>query len=196
MSGDSFVFRAGFTDGSQGIYRADLVGLEFADFADVAWLTLNGDVEQLSSILQLTPDEVSKAGSAFFSDAFHASMLASFQTQFTFQINGGEQGSDGMAFVIHSDPRGPEALGNDGGSLGFGVIGSQPQMAIAPSVAVEFDTFRNSGDPDDNHVGLIRNGEVMNHLSAVPAPFALNNGEPRYGWVDYDAEQRWARVDK
>ena len=73
----------------------------------------------------------------------------------------------------------------DGSSLGFGDIGSI--SAITPSVAVEFDTHANSFDPNDNHVGIIINGNVDNHLSVGNPSFTLNNGELHHVWIDYDA---------
>ncbi|MDG1057270.1 MAG: L-type lectin-domain containing protein, partial [Flavobacteriaceae bacterium] len=68
-------------------------------------------------------------------------------------------GADGIAFVI-------QAISNNEGSLGGGIGYS----GISPSLAIEFDTWWNSGnDPtQDDHVALIANGQpwVMSAHSA------------------------------
>jgi hypothetical protein len=96
-----------------------------------------------------------------------------FTTQFTFSIsaiNGG-QVADGFAFVIQNSPAGTSALGTTGQG---GFIGYQ---GLTNSLAVEFDTFQNSWDPNANHVAIQSNGMAANssdHTSA--ALLAINAG--------------------
>jgi hypothetical protein len=70
------------------------------------------------------------------------------------------------------------ALGMRGGSLGY-----EP---LSPSVAVELDTHANSWDPDDNHIGLLADGDVITALVTVSPPFTLDDGVLRYLWIDFD----------
>ncbi len=175
----------------------------FRDFADLASLTLNGNARQNGAVLRLTDDGLGQAGSAFHSKPFLVEADARFSTRFAFRIGGvhgsGPLGSDGLAFVIHGDPRGGAALGNAGEGLGFGTNATSGNVVdpIAPSVAVEFDTHQNAAfDPDGNHVALVLDGQVSRHaaLSSAPCPApagialgCLNSGEPVYVWIDYGA---------
>ena len=45
-------------------------------------------------------------------------------------------GGDGMAFVLHNDAFGANALGNGGGGLGAG--------GIRNGLAIQFDTYQNA----------------------------------------------------
>lgn len=79
-------------------------------------------------------------------------------------------GADGIAFVIQS-------ISNDEGTLGGGIGYS----GISPSIAIEFDTWWNSGnDPvQDDHIALIANGEpesMSAHSAYVPYT-SVNNLE-------------------
>lgn len=166
-------------------------------YSNVSYLTFNGVARKLDTLIKLTPDNNGVAGSAFLPLPFSISPNSVFHTHFTFQIGGAnldsEQGSDGFAFVIQNDPRGASAVGNAGEGLGLGFndTAGNPVNAISPSVAIEFDThqnrfpLRNSSDPDGNHVALIKNGEVYNHLAYDTPNFSLNDGLPKYVWIDY-----------
>lgn len=79
-----------------------------------------------------------------------------FDTTFDFRITGSPTaGADGLAFVVHNDPRGISTVGTSGCELGYG--------SIARGLAVEFDTYSNSNprpcrqarDPNGNHVGIL-----------------------------------------
>jgi hypothetical protein len=166
-------------------------------YSNVSYLTFNGVARKLDTLIKLTPDNNGVAGSTFLPLPFTISPNSVIHTHFTFQIGGAnldsEQGSDGLAFVIQNDPRGASALGNAGEGLGFGFndTAGNPVNAILPSVAIEFDThqnsftLRNSSDPDGNHAALIINGEVNNHLAFDTPNFSLNDGLPKYVWIDY-----------
>ncbi len=87
---------------------------------------------------------------------------AGFSTTFTFRITpvGSNQLADGFAFVIHNAPNGANTLGTGGlgGYLGY--------TGIPNSIAIEFDTYRNTeyGDPSAflYHVGIQSNGAGAN----------------------------------
>ena len=180
-----------------GVFICDIGAYEVGILTDLDKAQINGDAQKIGPMLRLTPDEPSKAGSAFLPTPFALSPNSIIHTHFTFQISGvnldSDQRSDGLAFVIQNDPRGASALGNGGEGLGYGFndTGGNPVNTITPSVAIEFDThqnsfpLRNSNDPDGNHVALIINGEVNNHLAFNSPSFSLNNGTSRFVWIDY-----------
>jgi len=65
--------------------------------------------------------------------------ISTFSASFTYQA-GGARAGDGFAFVLQNDTRGANALGQGGGSLGYGGTG-----AITPSAAVEFNLYAPNG---------------------------------------------------
>lgn len=168
----------------------------FSNFSDISRFQLNGSAQRSVSVLRLTEDAMGQAGSAFLKMPVLLRPDASFSASFAFQISGvngsGDQGSDGLAFVIQHDPRGAGALGAGGGNLGFGTDAQTPGF-ITPSIAIEFDTHQNGFDPDGNHVALIVDGQVTAHaaLATLPCPGqCLNSGSPIYVWVDYNGTTR------
>ena len=162
---------------------------------------LNGDASLVGigigggapAALRLTPDAPSTAGSAFVPVSIPSdARTLQFATQFRFRIHGvnggGTQGSDGFAFVMQSDSRAANALGFDGGRLGYGEEPSQPSTpAISPSVVVEFDTHRNVWDRDDNHIAIHLDGDATLAQQHAAVPFLLNSGDPLFAWIDYSS---------
>jgi hypothetical protein len=106
-----------------------------------------------------------------------------FEIKISANVNGG---ADGMSFVMQNAPAGAGALGSPGGGIGY--------QGITNSVVVEFDTFKNSWDPDANHVAITKGGDpdhtsVNNTgLPVVSNPAGITNlksGSPVYVWIDY-----------
>jgi len=158
-------------------------------------ITLNGSAVLLTgpnggSGLLLTPARASQAGSAFTSTpvTFNADYTFSVFFQFSMTNPGGIAAADGMTFVLQTE--GPNALGTDGGSLGY--------QGISPSVAVEFDTYLNSPyDINNNHIAILTNGQLNDTDPQTPygvtsCPFApgtfgcMSNGDVWSVWIDYD----------
>ncbi|WP_431192304.1 DUF4347 domain-containing protein [Rhodopirellula bahusiensis] len=152
---------------------------DYANFTDVSGLTLNGTARQTGNTLELTQALNDQAGSAFYSTAVNLADDGSFRTSFAFRaMNGaGTDGADGLTFTIQNDPRGAAAIGGSGEELGY--------QDIKNSVAIEFDTYRNSLDLNDNHVSILTGSVYSNVRTAVP-DLDLNNGSPRYAWVEYN----------
>ena len=157
-------------------------------------MTLNGSAKLLTGTkggtgLLLTPAQEYLAGSAFTTNAVTFGSTYAFRTFFQFAMTrpGGIAPADGMAFVLQT--AGATALGVNGGDLGYG--------GITPSVAVEFDTYQNGWDADDNHVAILTDGQMIDIDSQTPYGVTnctpstgvfgcMSNGDVWSVWIDYD----------
>ena len=114
----------------------------FTSFKDIAGLTLSGNAQQVETadgvVLRLTPAKASQTGSVFGTATVSA---AQFYSSFAFRLSdpdgtapdsNGRLGADGFTFAIQ---RVSASLGSRGGGLGI--------EQVSPSVAIEFDTYRN-----------------------------------------------------
>lgn len=165
------------------------------DFDPGGLLTFNGTAFNNRGNLELTPNSNSSVGGAFLSKPIPISKNSSFSSQFTFFLD--KQGADGISFVVHNDSRGSNALGMAGNNLGY--FGSD-DLGIDNSLAVYFDTFKNSGDPSDNFIGIGTNGNNTLAEKSIPVNFSfsnipflgsvfgidLNSNQLINAWVDYD----------
>lgn len=123
----------------------------------------------LGGSLLLSPAAIWQKGAAWASAQPY--LASGFEATFTFRISevGGDEccnppgGADGLAFVIRGI--GTDVIGGGPGGVGGTVAGYGGHigyMSISPSVAIEFDTWHNTGsehgqtyyDSDDMHVGL------------------------------------------
>jgi hypothetical protein len=115
-----------------------------------------------------------------------------FSTSFTFQftpVSPGETLADGFAFVIQSAPDGTGTRGTGGPGEYIGYTG------IPKSIAIEFDTYQNSGigDPASAHIGIQSAGTGANssaHNSnaslATPVEYPFADGSPHTATITYD----------
>ncbi|MFD0515017.1 hypothetical protein ACFQ0Q_40935 [Streptomyces aureus] len=88
---------------------------------------------------------------------------------FTSTIGGGT-GADGLALMLLDPSKtAPAALGVGGGGLGY---------AGLPGIAVTLDTYRNTGDPSANFVGVATggNGAPFQYAATSTAVPALRTG--------------------
>jgi hypothetical protein len=169
---------------------------QFDDFSDTSALQLNNGAAAVGgldgSALRLAALGQTSNGSAFTLQQFDVSRFA---THFTFQITepwgmadvDGEVGADGIVFIMQ--PLAPDKIGAAGGHLGYAFGG------MTPSVAVEFDTFRNYDptfnfyDPDSNHVAVDLNGDVSHKAGTPPTAGVtprFDNEEVWDAWIAYD----------
>jgi hypothetical protein len=120
-------------------------------------VTVTGTTAPLpTTVARLTDGAGGEAGSVFTTSRV---VESNFDTTFTFQFHGGTSPSaDGMAFVLQSDPRGPNALGGAGGGLGYGSDHPGGPQGIPNSLAIKFDLFSNAGEGTDS-TGLFVNGD-------------------------------------
>jgi len=159
----------------------------FPDFTDISPLTLSGSAKRVETtdgwVLRLTPATAYQNGSAFGTVTISA---AQFYTSFAFRLTdaggsspdpNGRRGADGITFAIQ---RVSASLGSQGGGLGI--------ENVKPSIAVEFDTYKNPEymDPSSNHIGIDVNGMVVS-VATVDVATPFNDGNLWYAWIDCDA---------
>ncbi len=152
----------------------------YSSFANASSLKLNGNASINGSALRLTEAVGNNVGSAFFTAPLPVSDTTSFITAFEFRMTGGNGtlGADGLTFAIQNSPAGASAIGTAGGQLGIG--------GVLNSVAIEFDTYLNGGDPNDNSVAIIVNGNTAAAIDTRSAGVDLNSGEVRYALIEYN----------
>ena len=169
----------------------------FEDFADTSQLFLNGTAEIVENDLRLASSaSLFQAGSAFFERPLAIDADTSFSTQFQFQIAGGDdtEGADGLTFMLQNSPEGLASLGFAGGDLGYGNNGDPLASSIGTSLAIEFDTYQNEWDSNDNHISVLRDGNVTDALITADAPLNLNGGSSLNAWIDYDGSTNLLEV--
>ena len=126
---------------------------------DAAAAALGGDVNECPLRARLTPSRPFKVGAIGNERPLPA--LGGWETGFTFQLTDASRsctqvtdvafgtavhrtcsvaGGDGLAFVVHADARGAQALGEGGGGLGY--------AGLHGALAVQFDSWYNADDGD------------------------------------------------
>lgn len=156
--------------------------IRYADFTDTTGLVLNGSARRYGPALRLAGAELSVSGSAWSLSTLDS--RRSFSARFRLALRGP---ADGLAFVVQRE--GPAALGADAQSLGYDDYRGGDRR-IRPSVAVEFDVYRNSFEPYGNHVGITVGGDARTHQAIARPAFTMASGVPFTAWVDYDAARR------
>lgn len=158
--------------------------LLFPDFAATPGLSLNA-AQVVNGAVLLAQNQQDRSGSVFTTSQY---AIGGFSAAFEFRISspggtndGTAAGADGLAFVIQR--AGATALGGSGEGMGYGARGGTP--GIANSIAVEFDTFQNSWDPNSNHLGIDANGSLTS-LATANIATAFDSGAKWSVWVDYN----------
>ena len=110
---------------------------------------------------------------------FKLDLSQSWTASYDLYFGNNDAGADGIAFVMHNDPRGLAAIGDNGAGMSYASTGG-PNGAISPSVDVEFDTYSNTAGPNMNdpaydHAAIHLNGNA-NEASAVAGPVAAVAG--------------------
>ncbi|WP_240670116.1 L-type lectin-domain containing protein [Actinoplanes solisilvae] len=132
-------------------------------------------------ILRLTPGGYRQSGSAWSTTKLD--VTESFESTFKAYLHHFRPGADGIAFVVQTE--GPRALGGWGGGVGY--------RGIEPSLAVEFDTYQNTYDPNSNHLAVVLGGNPNYQSDVADSPISLF-GRPFSARVVYDAEDGLLRV--
>jgi hypothetical protein len=161
---------------------------QYPNFNSLENLAMNGAAQTVDHS-GTTYLELSAADSYTESSVWYApqvNVAQGFVTRFHFQVQPVRSSgvpADGFAFVIQNN--GLSALGKQGGYLGY--------QGIAESLAVEFDTFANEWDPNDNHVAIQSCGTESNtsdhsrcNLGIQPnLPITLADGKSHECTISY-----------
>jgi YVTN family beta-propeller protein len=156
----------------------------FADFTGASGLTINGNAAIVGSVLRAAPNLANQVGSAFLTSPNSIGPDTSLSTRFVFRISGSADGADGLTFMIQGNAA--TALGSAGGGLGY--------AGISRSVAVEIDNYQGPGDPNANHLGILLNGDAVNHVATAIPSWDLEDGQSHTVWVEYDGPANQLRV--
>ncbi|MFT3765482.1 MAG: hypothetical protein QM820_08210 [Minicystis sp.] len=153
--------------------------INYCSFESTTGINLNGSATHplTTNYIRLAPNVIqNQRGSAFVNAPVAFPAGTSFHAFFRFRIGPNAGGADGLAFVLQSNNS--NALGNNGGDLGYGGIGQ--------SVAIEFDTYQNAWDTTANHVALLFDGDTHTHVASATPAFALANNQTTSVWIDFD----------
>ncbi len=134
-------------------------------------LQLSGSAGWLGTQIQLTADERNQAGGVYWRCPLEITDKMSFAVELEFRITGemGTAGADGVALVLQADQAGAASVGKTGGAMAFG--------GVAPGVGIEFDSWQNIHDPNDNHVGVVTSLAPATHLAVSEISRDINDGE-------------------
>lgn len=139
-----------------------VTAIRFENFESTSGLSFAGDAAVFGARLRLTEAKENRSGAVWY--RVKQPVASGFETTFEFQLTqpgGMGRGADGFAFVVQNS--GPDALGGRGSAGGFAVTDPNYQTrenAIPWSIAVFFDTFRNTDerDPSNNYVAFCTYG--------------------------------------
>ena len=160
-------------DGNHDIYLLEIdnckniLGDKSSDFENKKIIYNNtANFDSSNKSVMLCPS-VSWSGGSIWYDR-KLPVQKGFSTEFSFRMSEGVDklyketypGADGIAFVIQNSDN--HAMGSLGSGIGY--------SNIPNSIAIEFDTFKNTGnflqsgvnDPNENHIAVFCNGEEPN----------------------------------
>src|SRR5262249_54561244 len=165
---------AGITNGNGSLNAGKVVTLTVA-FSEAVTVnigppgqeptfTVNGSaINTATHAYTVTPNAQNQHGSVV-SDV-RVDLTKTFDITFDINVGNNDNGSDGMAFVLHNDPLGDQALGGLGGNLGM--------FGIKNGVGIEFDTYDNTEAPNDianDHTNFDNTGVLYNANNAALSP--------------------------
>ncbi|XP_059064899.1 bark agglutinin I polypeptide A-like [Cryptomeria japonica] len=169
-------------------YMSDAGAISFS-FPPKTNIQLSADASIYQNVIHLTKSR-SGLGWATYSNIIPSKALASFSTHFQFSIVAVNGSGDGLTFFLA--PSDFESFDADRGEW-LGLFESETDGNSSNQiVAVEFDTYENEFDPDDNHVGIDVNSVISVKTVSVSDLYTgatLNNGEKWEVWVDYNGTQ-------
>jgi hypothetical protein len=149
---------AGITQGGAGVDDYTLNGNTPATDAGVPSITGN--------VLKATSDINSQATSAWYNTQQN---ISNWTASFVYDMGlGSASPADGVAFVLHNDPRGLTALGDGGGAIGY-----TGGAGVRNSFAVAYDIY-NGGAANPTRTGTGYNGTGFAYESTAPLNLRAN----------------------
>ncbi|XWS54601.1 hypothetical protein CRYUN_Cryun10bG0102700 [Craigia yunnanensis] len=153
-----------------------------------------GDATPIDSVIQLTKSDVWKSGHAIYAEPMHlwdrsSGSLADFTTHFSFSINAQNNvtHADGLSsFIASLQYQIPNVANGSGIALASGE--QVKDSTENPFVAVEFDTFHNGWDPENDHVGIDVNS--LESSASVTWYSSVMDGKMMYAWINYDSSSK------
>lgn len=217
-------FSQGFSQGQlcspSSLSTSCLISVTAGDSTNDAGITGSGvpNVPAEQTYLQLTQNLQNQRGAAWFNTQQPVS--GGFAVEFQFIIYPSEETGDGFAFVVQNSGSGLAAIGGFGGGIGYGTREFDPcnglttaaqysappcaagsDIGIANSLAIEFDTFTNTYDLDNNHIAIQSCGtgnnladhtspclitrSGANALESLLHPLDLADGNTHYAQIVY-----------
>lgn len=133
--------------------RAQSGAFNYQNFSSTGGLNLTGNAAQSNTVLRVTSNATLQQGAAFYNQKVP---VVNFTTTFQFKISdlmGG--GADGFSFNIRAAAPALET-------------GASGEQGTNDGLAVQFDTFQNTGEPNSNFVRLRLNGATLAENSSLP----------------------------
>ncbi|KAK3211120.1 hypothetical protein Dsin_015826 [Dipteronia sinensis] len=175
---------------------ANSVSFNFTSFEsnNIAGINFTGDAFPSAGVLQLTKNQINDSlknstGWATYDQPVpiwdsKTRKLTDFTTHFSFIIRAADPNKFGHGMTFFLAPYDYEIpLNSSGGLL---ALFSNPENSTGNQiVAVEFDSFNNTWDPDDNHVGIDVNSIVS--VANVTWKSSIKNGSIANAWVSYNS---------
>jgi MYXO-CTERM domain-containing protein len=157
---------------------ANVVGFcKFDNAGQLQNLQLNGNALAVNSVVNLTPyNQHNETGSAYYKTPIALTNGTVITTHFQYRMfpnATNPDGGAGFAFVFQN--KGITALGGNGDNLGL--------SGVSPSLAIKFDTSQGPGEPSNNFVAVVQDGNTV--LTTATPSFNLKNGATTDVWIDY-----------
>ncbi len=160
--------------------------LNYTDFptTSAGQLTFLGDSGIEGTSLRLIRTQFGGSTAAVWSNNKHR-VSDGFVAMFTFRIINAQGpvngGADGLAFVVqNSSISSPMGIGGGGGNIGYGkdTNPKSPANGIMKSIAIEFDTYKNTelNDPDNNHISFHTNNAGENNANENSSLMSVSLG--------------------
>ncbi|KAK2646421.1 hypothetical protein Ddye_021616 [Dipteronia dyeriana] len=175
------------------------ISFKYPNFLDDSKINRSREVSITpDGFLSLTKNQAdmsngNSVGRAVYAEEMHlwdagTGQFADFITHFSFNISllrQGRFGGDGFAFFL--SPNGSQVPEHSfGGCLALFTKCDDFNPPDNPTVAVEFDTFKNSYDSSNNHVGI--NINSIQSKTNLTWDTSMKNGSRANAWISYNSQ--------
>ncbi|MGA0556494.1 lectin-like domain-containing protein [Larkinella sp. VNQ87] len=139
-----------------------------------------------SDCYELTKAQIAQNGALWNEKPLH--LNESFELEFTINLGDNPGGADGIVMVLQT--RGNRVLAASPSGIGF--------SGLTPALGIEFDTHQNVffGDPRENHIALVRDGNSDHRLISKfdpPVPISTTGASVEDG-LDHLVRVKWDAV--